>query len=222
VLRRYAEFMTFTQNGDPDHATQYVGFQHLSPLFALMRFQYAVMPDGRQMKIMQSPIPPLPHVLLVPEAKILPGRDAILAALSDPVFDPQQTIVLESAPTPAPQPGAKGTAKVTASAPGELTIEADTDKPAILLITDLYAHGWRVDALPGSSQQSYEIMPGDYILRAIPLQAGHHALRLVYAPSAWPAGVAVSATAWMLWILGLVGLRRLRLRVPKKDARKKS
>jgi hypothetical protein len=208
VLRRYAEFMTFSQNQDPDHATQYVGFQHLSPLYALMRFQYALMPDGRQMKIVQAPVPPLPHVLLVPEAKIFTGRDEIFATMSDPVFDPEQTVILESAPSPAPQAGAKGTAKVVSSGPGELTIEADTDKPAILLVTDLYAHGWRIDALPGSVQQKYELMPGDYILRAVPLQAGHHELRMVYAPGAWPAGIAVSAVAWLAWALVLFRFAR--------------
>ena len=214
VLRRYAEFMTFTQNEDPDHATQYVAFQHsengglqLSPLYALVRLQYALGSDGRQMKVFSSPVPPLPHVLLVSDAKILSGRDEIFAQLSDPVFDPQKTVILESAPSPAPVAGAIGAAKVVASAPDALTIEADTDKPAVLLITDLYAHGWCAEALPGSVQSSYTIMPGDYILRAIPLQAGHHELRLVYAPEAFPIGVAVSGFAWMVWI-GLFGWRR--------------
>ncbi len=50
-------------------------------------------------------------------------------------------------------------------------------------------------------------MPADYILRAVPLQAGHHRLRMVYAPSAFPEGVAVSALAWTLW-LGLFLWRR--------------
>jgi hypothetical protein len=212
VLRRYAEFMTFSQNQDPDHATQYVVPQHLSPLYALIRLQYALMPDGRQMKIVPAPVPPLPHVLLVPEAKILTGRDEIFATMSDPIFDPQQTVILETTPSPAPQAGAKGKAKVVSAGPGELTIEADTDKPAILLVTDLYAHGWRIDALPGSVQQKYDLMPGDYILRAVPLQAGHHELRMVYAPAAWPAGIAVSVTAWFVWALALFGVVRKKRR----------
>jgi hypothetical protein len=200
VLRRYAEFMTFTQEGDPNHVTQDVAFKRLSPLFALVRFKYAILADGSQMKILQGNVPPLPHVLLVPEAKVLAGRDDIFTTLSDPVFDPHQTVLLESAPLPAPQAGATGSAKIVSETPESLEIEADTDKPQILLITDLYAHGWRAEALPGSVQQSYEIMPGDYILRAIPLQAGHHHLRVVYAPAAFPEGVAVSAVAWLAWI----------------------
>jgi hypothetical protein len=219
VLRRYAEFMTFTQEGDPNHVTQYVIFQRFSPLFALMRFQYAVEPNGTAMKILQSTVPPLPHVLVVPGAKILPGRDEIFATLSDPAFDSTQTVLLESAPSPAPDPSAKGMAKIVAETPESLTIEADTDKPAMLLITDLYAHGWRAEALPGSAQQNYAIMPGDYILRAIPLQAGHHALRVVYAPAAFPEGVALSLTAWFLWVASLVVvLRRTKAGAADKKA----
>lgn len=209
VLRRYAEFMTFTQAGDPDHPTQFLNFNEaISPLFALMRFSYAVRPRGDVKKIVRAAIPPLPHVLIVPEAKVLEGRDKIFATLSDPIFDPTHTVLLESAPSPAPDPAANGTAKLLSDKPEELVIEADVDKPAILLITDLFASGWRAEALPGSAQPSYTIMPGDYILRAIPLQAGHHLLRVVYAPWAFPAGVAVSAGAWLLWLGGLFWVNR--------------
>jgi hypothetical protein len=210
VLRRYAEFIAYSQGQDPDHVTQFLEFKHLSPLLALLRFQYAIESDGGPLKIDESPLPPLPHVLLVSDAKVLAGRDAILAALGDPVFDPQETVLLESAPSPAPVAGATGTAKLVSSTPDQLTIEADTDKPAILLVTDLYAHGWRAEPLPGSVQSSYDLMPGDYILRAIPLQAGHHALRLVYAPAAFPSGLAVSAAAWLAWLAAAVVLTRQR------------
>jgi hypothetical protein len=208
VLRRYAEFMTYSQGDDPDHVTQYVTFRRLSPLLALVRLQYLVQPVNGQLQIVHSEIPPLPHVLVVPEAKVLAGRDAIFATMSDPVFDPQQTVLLESAPSPAPVGGAVGTAKLISAQPEELVIEADTDKPALLLITDLFAHGWRAEALPGSVQSHYDILPADYILRAIPLQAGHHRLRVVYAPPAFPIGVAVSAAAWALWLGGFYVLRR--------------
>ncbi len=207
LLRRYAEFMTYSQGGDPDHATQYVQFTKLSPLYALLRFQYAFVPTKDGVQVAQGNVPPLPQALLVSGWKAPGGRDAIFAALSDPAFDPHQTVLLESAPTPAPEPGATGSATVVSSQPDELTIEANTDKPALLLVTDLYARDWHVEALPGSAQQTYQLMPADYILRAVPLQAGHHRLRMVYAPSAFPEGVAVSSLAWTLW-LGLFLWRR--------------
>jgi hypothetical protein len=80
-----------------------------------------------------------------------------------------------------------------------LTIEVNTDKPTLLLITDLYERGWRAEPPSGSVQQSYRIMPADYILRVIPLMAGHHRLRVVYAPTEFLVGISISAVAWMLW-----------------------
>jgi len=210
VLRRYAEFVTFTQGGEPAHATQNVVFQKMNPLLALMRFRYAFVPlaDGG-LKIVESSVPPLPHVLLVSDWQNLGGRDAIFSAMNQPSFDPSKVVLLETEPEPKPQPGAKGEAHLLVEKPDALTIEADTDKPALLLITDLYARDWQAEALPGSVQSSYRVMPADYILRAIPLEAGHHLLRVVYAPVSVPIGMAISAMAWLGWIVLLVRFRRV-------------
>ena len=70
----------------------------------------------------------------------------------------------------------------------------------LLLITDLYDHNWHAEALPDSTQQSYHLMPADYVLRAVPLAAGHHHLQMVYAPTALPIGIGISVAAWALWI----------------------
>jgi uncharacterized membrane protein YfhO len=83
--------------------------------------------------------------------------------------------------------------------PDELTIEVDTDKPTLLLVTDLYESSWRAEPLSGSVQQSYRVMPADYIIRAVPLMAGHHRLRFVYAPAGFKAGIGRSAVGWLLW-----------------------
>jgi hypothetical protein len=204
VLRRYAEFITWSQGGDPDHATQYATFSKLSPLYALLRLRYAFVPSDGGLRVAESRAPPLPWVTLISEAKTLWDRDAIFSAMSDPAFDPRRTVLLEGDPVPPPAPDAKGSATLVATRPDELIIEADTDKPALLLITDLYARGWRAEPLTGSVQTKYEVMPADYVLRAIPLQAGHHRLRVVYAPAAFPIGVAVSVVAWLAWVGFLV------------------
>ena len=80
-------------------------------------------------------------------------------------------------------------------------------RPAILLITDPYSRDWRAVPLAGSSQQSYEILPADYILRAIPLAAGHHHLLVEYAPPSFRTGRAISLAAFVLWIGAAAGLQ---------------
>ena len=199
VLRRYAEFMAMTQGQNPNRVNQDLAIDQLSPLFSLLRFRYAFAATGA----IVSPVPPLPHVLLVSQAGILASRNAIFTALRDPQFDPAKTVFLESTPDPAPQAAASGTATLISQRPDELIIDAVTDKPAILLITDPYATGWRAEPLAASAQQIYHLMPADYILRAVPLQAGHHHLRVFYSPFSFPIGVVMSITSWAVW-LGLL------------------
>ncbi|HUB65907.1 MAG TPA: hypothetical protein VL981_00315 [Candidatus Methylacidiphilales bacterium] len=207
-LRRYTEFMFYTQGADPDHATQYIHFRGLDPLYAMLRLRYAFVPGQNGVQVVESKPAPLPRLLLLSDCKILRGRDAIFSALRDPSFNPGKTVLLENDPEPSPEPGATGTVKLISEQPDELVIEADAGKPLLLLITDLYDHNWGAEALPGSVQTSYQLLPADYILRAVPLAAGHHRLRIVYAPAAFSIGAGVSAVAWLIWAGLLVWLER--------------
>ena len=204
VVRRYAEFATWTQGGNPDQATQYVQFAKFDPLYALLRLRYVFVPDQKQMRIAESPTTPLPRVLLVSKYRVLGKRDAIFSAMREPGFDPRKEVLLESSPTPVPEESTEpGSVKVTESTTDELTIEADLTKPAVLLITDLYTPGWKAVALPGSVQAHYDLLPANYILRGIPLGAGHHRLRVEYAPREYKIGKWVSIIAWLAF-LGVV------------------
>ena len=200
LLRRYAEFICFTQSDDPDHAIQLLPFKTIVPLYAMLRFRYAMIPIARKVSASwQSTVPPLPRLLLVSDEKVISeGRDAIFSAMHDFLIQGRPCL-LESEPEPHPESGATGAARLISDLPDELIVEADTDKPTLLLITDLYDHDWHAEALPDSAQQSYQLMPADYILRAVPLAAGHHHLRIVYAPAAVPIGIGISMVAWMAW-----------------------
>jgi hypothetical protein len=216
-LRRYAEFINFTQGADPDHATQELTLKSFVPLFAMLRFRYAFVPTFPNLwdlRIAESTIPPLPRLLLISDEKVMTGRDALFSAMSGPSFDPSKVVLLESEPEPHPESGATGAAKLISAPPDELIVEADTGKPTLLLITDLYAHDWHVQAFPDSAQQSYHLMPADYILRAVPLAAGHHHLRIVYAPAVLPIGIGISAVAWALWMSLLAWDWRREIRDP--------
>jgi hypothetical protein len=212
VLRRYAEFMTLSQGGDPDRATQYLAIRRIDPLLAILRFRYAFIPSSDGFQMLEAGTAPLPRVLLVNDWQRRDGRNAIFAALRDPTFDPRRTALLESEPEPRPQSGAAGSAALVSASPDMLSIEVDTDQPTLLIITDLYDSDWHVEALPGSVQQSYRLMPADYVLRAVPLTAGHHRLQLVYAPAGFSLGVGISLLAWAVWLLLLVLNRSVSVR----------
>jgi len=126
-------------------------------------------------------------------------------------FDFRQTVILEDPPGIAP--GAErggwiepGTVRLTESSTDHLVVEAELSLPAVLLITDAYSRHWRATPLPGSTQREYRLVPGDYCLQAVPLQAGRHRIRIEYAPWAFRVGKWVSIVAlvgycgaWLAW-----------------------
>jgi hypothetical protein len=81
-----------------------------------------------------------------------------------------------------------------------MEIQADLPKPALLLISDNYSPGWRAFPEPDSVQQKFRILPGDYILRAIPLEAGRQHFRLQYRPWIFILGKWVSILSTLLFI----------------------
>jgi len=215
VLKRYAEFIAFTQNFDPERGGgQNMFFTKLPKPFALLRFRFAFIPKNYPNDIVECS-PSLPHALLVSNYQVLPGRNAIFAVLNKTEFNQRQTVLLESEPSPRPQPNAPpGAVQLSELNSDTLEITADTPAPTLLLITDLYSRDWRARPLPGSVQTSYEILPADYIIRAIPLAAGHHHLVVEYTPASFRSGLIISAFAWLIWML-LLGFS---FRVPRHHA----
>jgi uncharacterized membrane protein YfhO len=106
--------------------------------------------------------------------------------------------VLEQAPVPAPDPSsgiANADVVVEDESSDHITLRVTLDAPAILLVTDPYSAGWGTMALADSVQQSYMTLPADYALRAVPLEAGAHHLRMEYRPHAFVLGVLISLIA---------------------------
>jgi hypothetical protein len=203
VSRRYAEFMAATQGGDPDDATQYLRFVRREPfdrVYAMLRLGLVYVPRREGAMLVRLPSP-LPHLQLVQQVEVERDRDAILAALARDDFDPRRTVVLEERPDPAPAPGpVQGRARVVDESSDTLTIEAEVDRPSILLVTDGYDPGWRARALPGSVQHAYRLLAANYVLRAIPLAAGTHRLVLEYRPGAFIVGRWISSIALIGWL----------------------
>ena len=211
VPRRYAEFMAFTQGQSLDRLTDQVAVKRLSPLHRILRCRYYFERTGDGFKIVTGENP-LPHLLLVRDYRVEKDRDAIFRALAEPGFDPRRTVLLESEPRPAPAvlpaPGggaapasadAPGTATLVDSSTDHLTVAADLAAPAILLITDGYSRGWRARPVGKSAQESYDVMPADHVLRAVPLAAGLHTIRIEYLPNLYRIGKWVSIFSLILY-----------------------
>jgi hypothetical protein len=153
---------------------------------------------------------PLPRLILVERFRVMTDYHAMFFTLTNQSFDPGREVILEDLPNPPPAPDQQlGAVRLLDSSTDYLTVEADTAAPCLLLNTDAYSKGWRARPLPGSSQAAYQIMPADYCLRAIPLAAGHHLLRLEYSPLGFRVGKVVSFVAWAIFLpLVVLAMRR--------------
>jgi hypothetical protein len=205
VLRRYAEFIAFTQGANPDLVTQNVDFHTVSPLYPLLRLRYIV--TRNHAGLHKYPVQgAMERVQVVPGYRVVTGRDAAFAVMGREGFDPGRVVVLEAEPGAGTIGSARqtfdpvgrdGSARVTQKSDDAFTVEADTPRPAILLVTDAYSRDWKAKALPGSAQLAYEIMPADHAFRATPLAPGHHLIRFEYRPRGLLAGAVISACSWI-------------------------
>jgi hypothetical protein len=214
LLARYAQFMAWTQGEDPDQALGFVNLQRDNPLYRMLRDRYVFIADRQnpgQTRIADAGRT-LPHLLLLHEYSVLPGRDAIFAAMAAPGFDARHRVLLETEPTPKPLPRSTRAStstpdrvKVVELGTDFLVIEAHTAQPAILLVTDSYSRYWRAYPVSDAGgQREYSVLPANYVLRAIPLQAGDHRLVMEYAPPGFLRGRWISLLACALYLGALV------------------
>lgn len=211
VAQRYAELMRWSAGGDPARATQMMEWKRYHPLLTMVRLKYVVEIKNSVMTLTPGALPPLGHVELVGGYRVASGRDAVFKALDAPDFDPRRTVILEREPNPLPvQAASQGRAVIVRQSTDWLEIEAEASAPSILLVTDAWTPAWRARALEGSSATRYEVMPANYALRAIPLAAGKHRLRLEYSPVMFRLGSVVSAAAALAWLLAFFMQRKFR------------
>jgi hypothetical protein len=233
VLNRYAEFLAAIQMDlDPHlgtllqrglnwvppvviHATRssssanQLDFQFSSRL-ALLRCRdiFATLNTSKGPQPLNFILHPLVRRLqLVSDWQLKPNRDDLFAAINEQRFDPTKTVLLETKPDPIPvtmnEPGTVGAVDTGTDS---MEITADLPGPQILLITDAYARDWRARPLDSGGQQTYQVLPADYLFRAIPLAAGHHHFVLEYVPQSYIQGRRITLLALLLWALGWIWL----------------
>jgi hypothetical protein len=191
---------TRTQNGSA--ATGDLVFRTLAPASEGEQWFALALDGGPAGASVYENLRALPRAWLVHEVEVQPDRQARLQRLGDPGFDPGRTAVL-NAPLP---PGAdlpagstflpRGEARITTYLPERVEIAADSEQPAILVMSDLAFPGWEatVDGAPAP------LLTVNHALRGVFLPAGAHTVRFDYRPMSFTAGVAISLLTLLLII----------------------
>ncbi|MBI4022131.1 MAG: hypothetical protein HY372_02145, partial [Candidatus Andersenbacteria bacterium] len=144
-----------------------------------------------------------PKAFLAPQALLQPDTEAILATISQPDYQPRQTIYVQGLKAAdflpnSTQPPA-GTAVITSYQPTEIIVEVNTPRDALLVLTDTWTRQWhaQVDNQPAPS------LLANTVFRATPVPAGAHTVTFYYRSPA-VARAKILTTASLLLVSAIV------------------
>ncbi|HLY20547.1 MAG TPA: YfhO family protein [Bryobacteraceae bacterium] len=146
----------------------------------------------------------LPRAALFTNLEVVADEAAVLARLGSPSLDIFTTAVVSSAGLAGLQHAERARAATIVSYNSqEVIIDAVTERPALLVLTDTDYPGWNVYVDGGRSRA----VTANYLFRGVPMTAGRHLVRFAYEPASFRAGAAVSGLA-LLCLLGFGAWRR--------------
>jgi hypothetical protein len=102
-----------------------------------------------------------------------------------------------------PKCGVEGSSiKLTDYAPNHLVYEADAATDGVVVFSEIYYPGWEATV----DGKSVELARADYILRALPLAAGHHKIEMSFEPKSIVVTDGIAYAAYVVLIIGAVVL----------------
>lgn len=151
----------------------------------------------------------LPRAFLVNRESVVSADPAALATVTSRGF-PARTVAVTGRPLPGLVPraaratGAVGAARIVAYLPERVTVETQSRRTSLLVLTDTYFPGWNATV----DGKSVPIRRVDYLLRGVVVSAGNHRVEFRYEPISWRIGWIISSVALLvLAATALVGLR---------------
>ena len=112
--------------------------------------------------------------------------------------------------------GQPDSATYTEAQPEDVTVAVNARSPSIVVVRTAFDPGWSatVDGRPAA------VLPADFLLQGVAVEAGHHVIRLTYHDARVTLGVRAGIAVWLLMLLAFgvaaVWERRQRHRVDEK------
>jgi hypothetical protein len=154
----------------------------------------------------------LPRAFFVGETDVVASSEEAWQRLRSPDFDPHRTALLpepiDFTTTPIDS-AATVEVELLSYSPREIEWRVQTDAPRLLVVSEVYyPAGWTASL----DDAEVPIYRADYLLRAVPVTAGEHTLRMAFNPRSHTLGVWVSALSTLVVFGGVVVLRGLAYR----------
>jgi len=146
---------------------------------------------------------PGPRAWLVHRIEQVDPQEA-LQRLQAPDFDPRRTALVErELPCPLSTSEGNESVRILAREPESITLEVQAAGDALLILSEVFYPGWHA-TVDGAEAP---VLLADYTLRAVPVPAGSHIVKLHYRPWTWMAGLGVSLASVVVLAAGLILLR---------------
>jgi glycosyltransferase involved in cell wall biosynthesis len=140
----------------------------------------------------------LPRTFVVTSLRNASDDDA-KAAIHDPSQPFRTTAYLSLLPgveTPRAS-GCEGSkASIVSEGPNSLLVDVEACGDGVLVIADSWFPGWQATL----DRVAVPVFRADYLLRAVPIRAGHHQVELRYRPLLVVVGAGLSALGLLIWI----------------------
>jgi hypothetical protein len=186
----------------------------LSPLFDMLGVRYIIFrkpiyPDARaafegaDYWVLTNPTA-FPRAFVPRKVEVVPDKEARLAKLTSPRFDPAAVAYVES-PVQLPD-SCRGAVELAGEIPTRVSLSARMETPGLVVLADLWDKGWRA-CLDG---KPVPILRVNHALRGVIVPAGTSKLEFRYEPASFAWGLRLSCLAAAV-LIGWVGLI-LRLR----------
>ena len=146
-------------------------------------------------------------VSALPEKDDLPS---FLDGVQAGEIDVRDQVWLNETPVPEPRAAAQALPAPVFTVDGtdEVVLTVDSPVPALLLLADMMAPGWKVEV----DGEAKPLLTADLVLRAVALEAGPHTVRFHYSAQAVGRGLTLSALGVMLVLILLLLPLAARLR----------
>lgn len=156
----------------------------------------------------------LPRAFLVGDARVIPNADSALAFMKIRGWDPRQTAVVDR-PLGIALPATPliDSTVITTRRPDKVVVKTTTNRPALLVLGDVYAHGWKAWV----DDKATPIVITNVAFRGVPVAAGTHTVRFEFDPDALTTGRTISLVLFVMLIAYGVWFLLTVVRRPKAE-----
>ncbi|MGK2962911.1 MAG: YfhO family protein, partial [Gemmatimonadaceae bacterium] len=139
----------------------------------------------------------LPRAYLVPRVEVIADTDSALAFMNSPQWNPREVAVIDRPPgVTLPDIPLQQAAVITERKPDRVVVRTNANRPALLVLSDVYAHGWKAYV----DDRLAPIVITNVAFRGVPVDAGEHTVRFEFDPDQLATGRIISAVLALLLI----------------------